>query len=130
MPGLIDLSTIKERLFKIFNNKYEFDFTNFKNTHSIIDVKCLTHGWNKQILKNLLSGHGCRKCSYLAISDKQKSDFNNVISKFKNVHGNKYEYSKFKYSNDRTNSVIVCPYHGDFYQSPWTHSKGHGCQSC
>ena len=50
--------------------------------------------------------------------------------KFKEVHGDKYDYSKFEYSKNRTDSTIICPVHGEFNQSAWTHMKGHGCPKC
>jgi hypothetical protein len=40
----IPLDEIKDRLYKIFGYKYEYDFSNFINTHSKIGVKCSVHG--------------------------------------------------------------------------------------
>jgi hypothetical protein len=36
----IGLDEVKNRLKNIFGDKYEYDFSNFKNTHSKIGVKC------------------------------------------------------------------------------------------
>jgi hypothetical protein len=126
----IGLDEIKNRLKILFGDKYEYDFSNFKNTHSKIGVKCPIHGWSEQILKNLFKGHGCRKCSYKVISDNQISNFDDVLNKFKEKHGDKYDYSKFQYVKNRTDSIIICPIHGDFYQSAWTHMNGSGCPKC
>jgi len=126
----IDLDEIKKRLEDLFGNKYKYDFSNFKNTHSKIKVECPVHGWSDQILKNLFKGHGCRKCSYSVISNKQKSEFSDVLKKFRQVHGDKYDYSKFEYTKNRNSSTIICSIHGDFYQSAWTHMKGSGCPKC
>lgn len=126
----ISLDEIKNRLHSVFASKYEYNFSNFKDTHSKIGVKCPVHGWNQQTIKNLFKGHGCRKCSYLVISDKQKSDFNDVLNTFRKVHGDKYDYSKFTYTKNRNSSLIICPKHGEFSQSAWTHINGHGCPSC
>lgn len=126
----ISLEEIKERLYKVFGNKYEYDFSNFKNTHSKILVKCDSHGWNSQIIKNLLSGHGCKKCGEVLSGDRQRKNINDVLSNFKKVHGDKYDYSKFEYINNRNNSIIICPHHGEFNQSSWTHMNGHGCPLC
>lgn len=46
------------------------------------------------------------------------------------VHGNKYDYSKVVYVNNRTNVTITCPIHGDFPQTPENHLNGHGCKKC
>lgn len=130
MGTKISLDEIQNRLKSVFGDKYEFDFTNFKDTHSKIGVKCPTHGWSQQILKNLFKGHGCRKCSYIVISDKQKNNLGSILDRFKSAHGSKYDYSKFNYINNRTDSTIICPIHGEFKQSAWTHYRGHGCPSC
>lgn len=36
------------------------------------------------------------------------------IEKAKKVHGNKYDYSKVDYVNNRTKVCIICPEHGKF----------------
>ena len=39
---------------------------------------------------------------------------NEFIKRAKEVHGNKYDYSKVKYVNAKTKICIVCKEHGDF----------------
>lgn len=47
------------------------------------------------------------------------------------MHGNKYDYSKTEYVRNNDKVIIGCPTHGDFYQTPDTHTnKGHGCPQC
>ena len=52
------------------------------------------------------------------------------IKDAKNVHGNKYDYSKVDYSGNRTKVKIICPIHGEFEQTPYVHLKGNGCNKC
>lgn len=52
------------------------------------------------------------------------------ISKAKLVHGNTYDYSKVKYKDYLTKVCIICPIHGEFWQRPTLHLKGHGCKHC
>ena len=52
------------------------------------------------------------------------------IADAKAVHGNKYDYSKVEYVNNRTNVLIICPIHGEFWQNPKSHIQGHGCRKC
>ena len=52
------------------------------------------------------------------------------IKKAREVHGDKYDYSKVEYVNNSTPVVIVCPEHGDFEQSPNNHFNGNGCPKC
>ena len=49
------------------------------------------------------------------------------IKKAKEIHGDKYDYSKVDYVNTLTPVTIVCPEHGEFLQSPHDHLDGCGC---
>lgn len=52
------------------------------------------------------------------------------ISKAKQVHGNKFDYSKVVYINNHTKVIIVCPKHGEFLQQPRAHLDGNDCLFC
>lgn len=52
------------------------------------------------------------------------------LKKAHEVHGYKYDYSKVKYVNARTKVCIVCPKHGEFWQTADHHSRGRGCPKC
>lgn len=46
-------------------------------------------------------------------------------------HGYYYDYSKVVYIDIDTKVCIICPNHGEFWQTPYSHiRKGHGCQKC
>lgn len=53
-----------------------------------------------------------------------------IIEKFQQVHGNKYDYSQVDYVNSTKKVKIICPDHGEFLQYPFNHIKGVGCPSC
>lgn len=52
------------------------------------------------------------------------------IKKAKSVHGDKYDYSKVVYKNHMTKVCIICPIHGEFWQTPNNHLSNHGCPYC
>lgn len=52
------------------------------------------------------------------------------IDRARAVHGDKYDYSKVCYKNNREKVTITCPEHGYFEQSPNHHINGHGCRCC
>lgn len=52
------------------------------------------------------------------------------IKRARIVHGDKYDYSKVKYANNKTKVCIVCPIHGEFWQMPYKHLIGRGCPMC
>lgn len=52
------------------------------------------------------------------------------IEKAKQVHGDKYDYSKVEYINSQTKVCIICPIHGEFWQIPADHLRGRACLKC
>lgn len=52
------------------------------------------------------------------------------IKKAKRKHGNKYDYSKVEYIKAQTKVCIMCPKHGEFWQTPNAHLNGQGCPEC
>ena len=53
-----------------------------------------------------------------------------IIEKFRKVHGDRYDYSKFIYHGKRHKSIIICKKHGSFEQTAGQHEKGGGCPKC
>ncbi len=53
-----------------------------------------------------------------------------VIQKFREIHGNRYDYSKVEYKSLRTLITIICPLHGEFKKFPKAHKRGVGCPNC
>ena len=52
------------------------------------------------------------------------------IADAKRIHGEKYDYSKTQYLTNREKVLIICPIHGEFWQNPKSHLRGHGCTKC
>ena len=46
------------------------------------------------------------------------------------VHGNKYDYSDVVYVNAKIKVKILCPIHGEFQQTPDSHTNMCGCPQC
>lgn len=49
---------------------------------------------------------------------------------FKLVHGEKYDYSKVNLTRFDSKVCIICPKHGEFWQTPSKHLQGRGCPRC
>jgi hypothetical protein len=60
----------------------------------------------------------------------RKMTTSEFIAKAKEVHGELYDYSKTTYVNSRTKVCIICPVHGEFWQSPIGHLSGYKCEKC
>ena len=52
------------------------------------------------------------------------------INKSKEIHGNRYDYSKTVYIEKRQKVIITCSVHGDFNQNPSHHLAGSSCRKC
>ena len=52
------------------------------------------------------------------------------IQKARKIHGNKYDYSRVDYVKSKSKVCIVCPKHGEFWQTPNDHLSGKGCRKC
>ena len=72
-----------------------------------------------------LRGHRCPKCY-----GTPKKTLAVFIRQAKEVHGDKYDYSKVVYNSTDEKVCIICPEHGEFWQTPYSHLKGSGCPIC
>lgn len=53
-----------------------------------------------------------------------------AIAKFREVHGDRYDYSRVRYTKAKDPVLIVCLEHGEFWQTPSHHQNGTGCPLC
>ena len=73
------------------------------------------------------------KFRYIYIQRKYGMDRLKFIEKAREIHGDKYDYSKIEYKGAHTKICIICPKHGEFWQTPTNHThktKPHGCPKC
>lgn len=53
-----------------------------------------------------------------------------IIRRFREVHGDRYDYSRMIYLGYDKEVEIGCPIHGWFWQLPYVHLRGCGCKLC
>lgn len=53
-----------------------------------------------------------------------------IIVKFRKIHGHKYDYSKVIYLGIFIKVIIICPVHGEFKCTPHNHLHKKGCKKC
>ena len=114
-----------EKAKKIHGDKYDYSQSVYLGSNKDITIICPEHGPFTQRASAHLLGQGCPKCA-----DNQKIDKEEFIRRAREIHGNKYDYSKVDYINNYTKVIITCPEHGDFEQFPHSHLQGNGCQKC
>ena len=110
--------------------KYDYSKTTYvKRTDKVI-ITCRIHGDFIQSPATHLRTGGCPKCGYQKLSEKNTMGLEKFIEKSNLVHNNKFDYSKVKYTSNKTKVNIICPIHGEFRQLAGDHLKGIGCKSC
>lgn len=121
-----------EKSRKIYGEKYDYSKVEYKNNKTKVCIICHEkdelgheHGEFWQRPNEHLCGNQCPKCG------KQYSPTTEEwIAKAKIVHGIKYDYSKVIYKSAKEKICIICPIHGEFWQTPNNHLNGNGCPNC
>ena len=120
----------KEKL----KDKYDYSYVEFVNMKTKVKIKCNRCGnfFEQTPQAHLrISGDGCKHCA-----KNKKMTKEEFVKKAQEVHKNKdgtpkYDYSKVEYVNCDTKVCIICPIHGEFWQSPYKHiHEKNGCQKC
>jgi very-short-patch-repair endonuclease len=91
---------------------------------------CPIHGEYEQSLYVHSKGHGCFKCAHDKIGLNKRSNVESFIEKANDIHNGKYDYSKVEYKNNKSKVCIICPEHGEYWQTPGNHLTGYGCKKC
>lgn len=52
------------------------------------------------------------------------------IKKASKLWRNKFDYSLVNYQGSKTKVVFICPKHGKFKQTPFSHLQGRDCSQC
>lgn len=122
-----------EKARKIHGDKYDYSKVKYEGWDEKVCIICPEHGefWQKpseHIRKN--KPRGCPKCGRIYAQTYNRKTTEQFIKDSINVHGNKYDYSKVEYKNANTKVCIICPDHGEFWQTPNQHQQGSGCPKC
>jgi hypothetical protein len=121
---------IVNELKKIHKNKYDYSKATYDGPRNKIIIICPKHGEFTQRFDAHLSGQGCPFCKKEFLKELRTSNNKEFLEKAREVHGDKYDYSKVDYVNAHTYVTIICCEHGEYRQLPMNHLKGKGCPSC
>ena len=105
-----------ERCKLIYGDKYDLSNIEYKNNHTAITFTCKKHGDFSMRPKKFIEGGGCPYCQ------KEKDFIDAAIKK----HGDKYDYSKVVYRDNKTPVCIIDKERGEFWQKPSSHLNGIG----
>lgn len=116
---------------KIHGDKYDYSKTKYVNAKTKVCIIHPEYGEFWQLPHNHLSGQCCFKEKGLKIwKNRKRMTTKEFIARAKEIHGNKYDYSKVEYINPQTKICVICTEHGEFWQVPYAHLNGNGCPVC
>ena len=119
-----------EKAKQIHSDKYDYSKVAYINPQTKVCIICPEHGEFWQMPYSHLNGNGCPMCGKIKLRKKFQLSTDKFIQKAKEIHGDKYDYSKVNYVNYKTKVEIICPKHGSFWQTPICHFKCDGCPTC
>ncbi len=130
MPAKLTLNSFIEKSNNIHDFKYNYSKVVYKTNNEHVIIICPIHGEFSQRPRLHLSKAGCKLCGNSIISKNLKMSLEEFIKKSKEIHDNRYDYSKTILNGSATKIEIICPIHGSFWKSPNKHLQKQGCKNC
>lgn len=122
---------------KVHGNRYLYDKFVYVDKDQLAIMTCRCHGDFQMSPNNHQRGQNCPECARIHRARVKINKHRDMyITKFREVHGDKYDYSRVVYKFGRDNVTIICPIitngkiHGPFLQTPESHWRGSGCPIC
>lgn len=115
---------------ELHGDLYDYSQVKYVTCSAKVIIICKKHGKFLQDPSNHMIGRGCRKCGTELGNVKKTCTTEEFIKKSREIHGNRYDYSKVKYEAYYKKVIIICKDHGEFLQTPNLHLKGSNCKVC
>jgi hypothetical protein len=83
------LDQFKTKAYEVHGGLYDYSLSEYNGYVNLIKIVCPIHGEFHQRVKSHIDGHGCRKCCYQTVSDKNspwtKSQLNYLLENFEKI---------------------------------------------
>lgn len=126
MARFMDTKLFIEKAKQKHGNTYDYTSTVFVRSNQKVSYICKVHGVVEQTPNAHLAGKGCKFCKQQSYAYSTEE----MILKFKESHGDKYDYTLVEYKNLTTKVRVICPDGGIFEILPQNHYRGYGCTCC
>lgn len=125
------IKTVINDFRKVHGDRYDYSQVEYVGAKRKVVIVCPDHGEFEKTPDNHKSGQGCPTCGRIERSQRKiEGKKKTVITDFRKVHGDRYDYSKVEYVKSLQKVTIICPDHGEFEQTPNSHLSGSGCPQC
>jgi len=115
---------------EVHGDKYDYSETTYNGMNKKVKIICPEHGEFRQNPYIHINGTLCPKCAKEINAKSRRLTNIDFLKRAKEIHGDKYDYSKVKYVTAKNKVCIICPKHGEFWQTPDKHLQGNGCPKC
>ena len=127
MARVRTLSDFVEKARLVHDDVYDYSEVVYVKSNLPVRIKCAVHGIFDQTPNKHLAGHGCPQCG----RERTRLGKEMFVQRAMDVHGDKYDYSKVVYVNKYQKVCIICPEHGEFWQTPNSHvALKQNCPRC
>lgn len=128
------LTTPWEEVLKSFREIHKDEYRYTPESYTLLETPmemfCSKHGRFEQTPKSHRKGSGCPECGRERISELRTLSWEEVLTSFREVHRDEYEYNEHTYTKTQEKMEMICKKHGVFLQTPMTHKQGKGCPVC
>lgn len=114
----------------VHGDRYEYTKVVYENVDSNVVIICRVHGEFEQRPANHTRGFGCSKCGSVSSSRLRRIPVDAWIAQMRELHGDRYDYSKVTQIRSKNKVPIICRMHGEFLQTPQSHAIGSDCPKC
>lgn len=112
------------------NGFYCYDKVNYVDSQTKVCIICPEHGEFWQTPSAHIRGNKCPICANESRGRYKRMTLEEFVEKSNKVHNGKYIYKNTSYKNVKEKVLIICPEHGEFWQTPLAHLSGKGCPKC
>ena len=118
------------RAIKKNGTTYDYSETTYVDNKKPVTIICKKHGKFTIRADQHLQGQGCNDCAHEYVAECNTKNTPYFTKKSSEIHDNFYNYSEAVYVDMYTKLKIICPVHGEFWQTPQGHYTGRGCTHC
>lgn len=120
-----------EKSVQVHGDNYNYSEVTYQGMNEKVKIICPKHGEFWMRPHDHIRGQGCPQCAIEIIASKERKNNELFFIEARQIHGDKYDYSKVDYKNNKTKVCIICPEHGEFWQTPQMHiNRKRGCPIC
>lgn len=110
---------------EVHAGRFEYAGLQYVDGAAYLQVVCPAHGEFLQLAQDHIKGIGCEKCA------RPVFNLDTFTASATEAHGGKFNYEKADYTGTTDKVCIICPEHGEYWQTPNMHvNMQQGCPRC